>query len=302
MIFHLIKLKIKQQGDKVVKERYRMENEVAVVTGASSGFGLLTSLELAKNGFHVIATMRNEEKAVKLLELAVKMGCLERIQIQKLDVTSEESVNILKDILEQMGRVDVLVNNAGYAGAGFVEEIPIIEYRKQFDTNVFGPIMVSQACLPLMRKAGKGKIINVSSISGLIGFPGISPYVASKHALEGWSESLRLEMKPYGVYVCLIEPGSFKTNIWSTGKQVTEKSLKTDSPYFSYMQSIDAYINKGVNQFGNPQDVANKIVEIAQHSNPDLRYPIGKGVKLSLFLKRSFSWKKWESIFMKRLR
>jgi NAD(P)-dependent dehydrogenase (short-subunit alcohol dehydrogenase family) len=278
-----------------------MENEIAVVTGASSGFGLLTSLELAKNGFHVIATMRNEEKSIELLELANKMGCIKRIQIQKLDVTSEESVKVFKGLIEKIGRVDVLVNNAGYAGAGFVEEIPIVEYRKQFDTNVFGPIMVSQACLPLMRKAGKGKIINVSSISGLIGFPGISPYVASKHALEGWTESLRLEMKPYGVYVSLIEPGSFKTNIWSTGKQITEKSLRADSPYFSYMKNIDAYISKGESQLGNPEDVANKIVEIAQHPNPDLRYPIGNGVKLSLFLKRSLSWKTWEKLFMKRL-
>jgi NAD(P)-dependent dehydrogenase (short-subunit alcohol dehydrogenase family) len=279
-----------------------MENELAVVTGASSGFGLLTSLELAKKGYHVIATMRNEEKAVELLELAEKMRCKDRIQIQTLDVTSENSINLFKGILEQLGRVDILVNNAGYAGAGFVEEIPIAEYRRQFDTNVFGPIMVTQTCLPFMRQAGKGKIINVSSISGLIGFPGISPYVASKHALEGWTESLRLEMKPYGVYVSLIEPGSFKTNIWTTGKQITEKSLNADSPYFSYMQSIDAYINKGASQFGNPQDVADKIVEIAQHPSPVLRYPVGKGVRLSLFLKRSLSWKTWENLFLKQLR
>jgi NAD(P)-dependent dehydrogenase (short-subunit alcohol dehydrogenase family) len=276
--------------------------EIAVVTGTSSGFGLLTSLELAKKGFHVIATMRNEEKAVELKDLAASMDCLDRILIHKLDVTSEASVNLFKGLLEQLGRVDVLVNNAGYAGAGFVEEIPISEYRSQFDTNVFGPIMVSQACLPFMRKARKGKIINVSSISGLIGFPGISPYVASKHALEGWTECLRLEMKPFGVDVSLIEPGSFKTNIWSTGKQITDKSLKEDSPYFTYMQSIDTYLKKGESQFGNPHEVANKIVEIAQHPNPELRYPIGKGVKLSVFLKQSLAWKTWEKIFLKRLR
>jgi NAD(P)-dependent dehydrogenase (short-subunit alcohol dehydrogenase family) len=278
-----------------------MEYEIAVVTGASSGFGLLTSLELAKKGFQVIATMRNEEKAITLKELATKMGCIDRIQIQKLDVTSEDSVNIFRGLIEQLGRVDVLVNNAGYAGAGFVEEIPISEYRSQFDTNVFGPIMVTQACLPFMREAKKGKIINVSSISGLIGFPGISPYVASKHALEGWTECLRLEMKPFGVYVSLIEPGSFKTNIWSTGKQITAKSLREDSPYFSYMRSMEAYIKKGESQFGDPQEVADKIVEIAQHPNPELRYPIGKGVKLSLFLKQSLSWKTWEKLFLKRL-
>jgi NAD(P)-dependent dehydrogenase (short-subunit alcohol dehydrogenase family) len=278
-----------------------MENEIAVVTGASSGFGLLTSLELAKKGFHVIATMRNEEKAVELKDLAASQGCLDRIQIHKLDVTSEDSVEIFKNLIEQLGRVEVLVNNAGYAGAGFVEEIPIGEYRRQFDTNVFGPIMITQVCLPFMRKARKGKIINVSSISGLIGFPGISPYVASKHALEGWTECLRLEMKPFGVYVSLIEPGSFKTNIWSTGKQITDKSLSEESPYFSYMNRIDDYIKKGESQFGDPQEVAHKIVEIAQHPTPELRFPIGKGVKVSLFIKRSLAWKMWERLFLKRL-
>jgi NAD(P)-dependent dehydrogenase (short-subunit alcohol dehydrogenase family) len=278
-----------------------MDNKIAVVTGASSGFGLLTSLEFAKRGYQVIATMRNTQKGSELLAKAEQLGCREFIEIHELDVTVESSVLGLKVYIEKMGRVDVLVNNAGYAGAGFVEEIPIVEFRKQFDTNVFGVIMVTQAILPIMREQRKGKIINVSSISGLIGFPGISPYVASKHAIEGWSECLRLEMKPYGVHVSLIEPGSFKTNIWTTGTQVTEKSLKEDSPYFSYMKKMDAHIQKGESQFGDPEEVANKIVEIAQHPNPDLRYPIGKGVKLTVLLKKTLSWKTWEKIFLKKL-
>jgi NAD(P)-dependent dehydrogenase (short-subunit alcohol dehydrogenase family) len=278
-----------------------MTNKIAVITGASSGFGMLTSLEFAKQGFKVIATMRSIEKAKLLLEEARNLGCLEFIQIHELDVTSEESVKYLSTLLNELGRIDVLVNNAGYAGAGFVEEIPIVEYRKQFDTNVFGVMMVTQACLPIMRKQGKGNIINVSSISGLIGFPGISPYVASKHALEGWSECLRLEMKPFGIYVSLIEPGSFKTNIWSTGKQITEKSLEENSPYFSYMRKLETHIKNGESQFGDPIEVAIKIVEIAQEQEPNLRYPIGKGVKLSLLLKKTLTWKSWEKLFLKRL-
>jgi NAD(P)-dependent dehydrogenase (short-subunit alcohol dehydrogenase family) len=278
-----------------------MTNKIAVITGASSGFGMLTSLEFAKQGFKVIATMRSIEKAKLLLEEARKLGCLEFIQIHELDVTSEDSVKYLSTLINELGRVDVLVNNAGYAGAGFVEEIPIEEYRKQFDTNVFGVMMVTQACLPIMRKQGKGNIINVSSISGLLGFPGISPYVASKHALEGWSECLRLEMKPFGIYVSLIEPGSFKTNIWSTGKQITEKSLEVASPYFSYMRRLETHIKNGESQFGDPIQVAIKIVEIAQEQEPNLRYPIGKGVKLSLLLKKTLTWKSWEKLFLKRL-
>ena len=128
--------------------------------------------------------------------------------------------------MEDFGKVDVLINNAGYAGAGFVEEVSMEEYRKQFETNVFGVLAVTKAFLPLMRKQGQGCIINISSISGKVAFPGLSPYIASKHAIEGWSESLRLEMQPFGVKVVLIEPGSYKTNIWSTGKQVAVESLQ----------------------------------------------------------------------------
>jgi NAD(P)-dependent dehydrogenase (short-subunit alcohol dehydrogenase family) len=278
-----------------------MNQEIVVVTGASSGFGLYTSLAFASRGYQVIAAMRNMEKGLELLNRAKTLKLEDRIQLQPLDVTSEVSIQNFKAYIEEIGKVDVLVNNAGYAGAGFVEEIPIAEYRKQFETNLFGLISVTQACLPLMRKQRKGKIINVSSISGLIGFPGMSPYVASKHALEGWSECLRLEMKPFGVDVSIIEPGSFKTNIWSTGKQVSEQSLQEDSPYYTYMKKLEEYIQNGESKFGNPLEVAEKIADIAQQANPSLRYPIGKGVKLSSGIKQSLPWKLWERIVFKKM-
>jgi NAD(P)-dependent dehydrogenase (short-subunit alcohol dehydrogenase family) len=278
-----------------------MSKKIAVVTGSSSGFGLLTTLELAKNGIQVIATMRNIEKGKGLLEKAHLIGCGSLITVRELDVTSVASVECFKEYLEELGRIDVLINNAGYAGAGFVEEIPIAEYRSQFDTNLFGVIMVTQACLPFMRQQKSGKVINISSISGLIGFPGLSPYVASKHALEGFSESLRLEMKPFGIDVCLVEPGSFKTNIWSSGKQITEKSLLPDSPYFQMMKRLESHLTKGESTYGDPKEVAQIIVEIAQSRNPKLRYPVGKGVKISLFIKKSIPWKSWEKLFLKRL-
>ncbi|WP_174734976.1 oxidoreductase [Mesobacillus harenae] len=275
--------------------------ETAVVTGASSGFGLLTALELAQQGFYVFAAMRNPEKGSELVRKAEAIGVSEQIEILQLDVTKEESIDNFKGLVQHMSRLDVLVNNAGYAGAGFVEEIPLSEYRTQFETNVFGLIAVTQACLPVMRANRKGKIINVSSISGKIGFPGLSPYVASKHALEGWSECLRLEMKPFGVEVSLVEPGSFKTNIWSTGKQITEKSLQVDSPYYSYMQKLDNELKRGESSYGDPTDVAKMIAEIARAKEPSLRYPIGKGVRTSLALKNVLSWKRWERIFLKKL-
>lgn len=276
-----------------------VEKKVAVVTGTSSGFGLLTALELAKREYDVIATMRNVEARFHLVDEAKRIGVANRIQVQQLDVTSEESMKQFLPVLEELKQVHVLVNNAGYAAGGFVEEIPLEEYRKQFETNFFGVIRVTQAVLPIMRKQQRGKIINVSSISGKVGFPGISPYVASKHALEGWSECLRLEVIPFGIEVVLIEPGSYKTNIWSSGKHITEAS--ESSPYFDYMSQIDSYLEKGQSKFGDPKEVAEKIAYIAEHSNTALRYPVGRGVKTGIMLKQMFSWKQWESLVLQRL-
>ncbi|WP_066308494.1 oxidoreductase [Bacillus sp. FJAT-29814] len=276
-----------------------MNEQIAIVTGASSGFGLLTTLELARKGFKVVATMRNPGKSQGLLNEAKLQGLEQRIIIHELDVTSETSIKKLTPLLESLNRVDVLVNNAGYAAGGFVEELPVDEYRKQFETNVFGVIAVTKAVLPFMRRQRQGKIINVSSISGIIAFPGLSPYVASKHALEGWSESLRLELMPFGVDVALIEPGSYQTNIWTSGKQVTSSSA--DSPYYDFMRNLENYIESGNEQFGDPRDVAKKIAEVSIMKRPKLRYPIGKGVKAIIILKNLLPWSRWEAIFSKRL-
>ncbi|WP_066287817.1 oxidoreductase [Bacillus sp. FJAT-29937] len=278
-----------------------MNRKIAVITGASSGFGLLTAIELARNNFDVIATMRDTKKSESLLSEARLNRVEENITVAELDVTSQPSIEKLKEYVEEIGRIDLLFNNAGYASAGFVEEIPIEEFRKQFETNFFGAIAVTQSFLPLMRSQGKGTIINMSSISGRMGFPGMSPYVSSKHALEGWSECLRLEMMPFGVKVVLVEAGSYKTNIWSSGKHVTERSLHAGSPYYQYMNQIQQYIYNGSESFGEPREVAMKIANIAMEHNPQLRYPIGKGVKWSVFLKNMLKWTFWEKAFLKIL-
>lgn len=278
-----------------------MEKQLAVVTGASSGFGLLISLELAKKGFYVVATMRDLKKQMHLINEADRYGVKEYIEVYPLDVTSRESIDQWRDFIEGKGRIDVLVNNAGFAGAGFAEEVSVEEYRQQFETNFFGVIGVTQAILPLMRQQGRGKIINMSSISGRVGFPGLSPYVSSKYALEGWSESLRLELKPFGIDVILIEPGSYQTNIWSSGKQVTEKSLKRESPYYEVMAKIERYIEKGAASFGDPADVAKLTASIATKEGASLRYPIGKGVKSSILLKTILPWSFLEKYLLKKL-
>ncbi|MBM6649085.1 SDR family oxidoreductase [Bacillus sp. RIT809] len=276
-----------------------MNKKIAVITGASSGFGLLTTLELAKKDYLVIATMRNLEKQVDLISQATKLNLQQNIKVQQLDVTDQSSIHNFQLFLKDMNRVDLLINNAGYATGGFVEEIPVEEYRKQFETNLFGAISTTQLVLPYMRKQKSGKIINIGSISGQVGFPGLSPYVSSKYALEGWSESLRLEVKPFGIDVAILEPGSYNTNIWEVGKQLAENQSDTNSPYKEYMDKIQKHINSGSNTFGNPIDVANKIVEIAEAKRTTLRYPIGKGVKFMIFAKRILPWRLWEFLVLR---
>ena len=282
------------------KESWRkMDKKIAVITGASSGFGLLTTLELAKKDYLVIATMRNLEKQVNLISQATQLNLQKNITVQELDVTDQNSIHNFQLYLKEINRVDLLINNAGYANGGFVEEIPVEEYRKQFETNLFGAISITQLVIPYMREQQSGKIINISSISGQVGFPGLSPYVSSKYALEGWSESLRLEVKPFGIDVALVEPGSYNTNIWEVGKQLATNQSDTTSPYKEYMDKIQKHINSGSDTFGNPIDVANKIVEIAESKRTNLRYQIGKGVKLMIFAKKILPWRLWEYLVLR---
>lgn len=286
----------------MIKEKeswQKMNKKVAIITGASSGFGLLTTLELAKKDYLIIATMRNLEKQANLISQATQLNLQQNITVQQLDVTDQNSIHNFQLYIKEINRVDLLINNAGYANGGFVEEIPVEEYRKQFETNLFGAISITQLVLPYMSEQKSGKIINISSISGQVGFPGLSPYVSSKYALEGWSESLRLEVKPFGIDVALVEPGSYNTNIWEVGKQLATNQSDTTSPYKEYMDKIQKHINSGSDTFGNPIDVAKKIVDIAEAKRTTLRYPIGKGVKFMILAKKILPWRLWEHLVLR---
>ena len=205
---------------------------VAVVTGSSSGIGFETSLLLAKNGFFTYATMRNLDKSDKIIDLKLKEKL--PLEVLELDVTDDKSVKeAIEMIANEQGTVNVLVNNAGYALVGPLEELSIQEFKEQFETNVFGAIRVTQAVLPIMRKQRQGTIVNISSIAGRIGFPLTSAYVSSKFALEGLSESMAYEIDQFGTKVVLIEPGVIKTNFdhnLKLGKKVSTTNDR-NSPY-----------------------------------------------------------------------
>jgi NAD(P)-dependent dehydrogenase (short-subunit alcohol dehydrogenase family) len=276
-----------------------MVKKTAIVTGSSSGFGLLSCIELALKGFVVAATVRDTQKSEALLTLAKEKGVLDSIQIYQLDVTSEQSIQGFEVKLKSFPAIDVLVNNAGFAVGGFSEELAVDDYRRQFETNFFGVIAVTNAILPIMRSQGHGRIINISSISGKLGFPGLSAYTASKHALEGYSESLRLELKPLGIDVCLIEPGAYQTNVWSS---VDTLEINPDSPYYPFMKSILTELETGKTSYGDPNEVAQLVVKIASAAKtPALRYPIGKGVKMNVLLKNTLPWRLLENVILKRI-
>ncbi|MFD1705540.1 SDR family oxidoreductase [Siminovitchia sediminis] len=279
-----------------------MRGETVFITGTSSGIGLLTALELAKRGYTVIAAMRSLERGAELRRLSRTFGLDEKMIFFELDVASSESLNRFTEQVQTLPPIDILINNAGFAYGGFCEETSIQEYKEQFETNLFGVIGVTQAVLPSMRNRRRGRIINMSSISGRTGFPGLSPYAASKHALEGWTECLRLEVKPFGIDIALVEPGSFKTSIWDSGKKIAEKSKLNSSPYKFYMEALETHLMKSKDNYGNPIAVASFLADLCMKKKINkLRYPIGKGVKTAVSLKYTLPWKWWENIIFASL-
>ncbi|WP_226682330.1 SDR family oxidoreductase [Sutcliffiella horikoshii] len=279
-----------------------MKKKTVIITGASGGFGRTFTKVFLEGGYHVVATIRDETKKSVVLEGLTPKDA-GNLTFALLDVTDEESVNNFGSIVQGLDRVDVLINNAGFAVAGFAEELSMEEYQFQLETNLLGVMRVSNQVLPKMRKQGNGRIINISSISGLIGFPGLSPYVSSKYALEGYSESLRLEVKKFGIDVVLVEPGSFQTNIWSSGTHMSSKAGNADSPYLELFTGMNKRLQKDRESYGDPVDVANLVLMIAEmKKTPTLRYTVGKGVRLSLLAKRLLPWRVWEKIVLSQLR
>jgi NAD(P)-dependent dehydrogenase (short-subunit alcohol dehydrogenase family) len=237
---------------------------VALVTGASSGIGRAAALELVDAGFAVVGTSRNAANAEPLAG----------VTFLDLDVTSDESVRSLVDeVIRRFGRVDVLVNNAGAGTAGGAgEESSINQTKDVFDINVFGPIRMTNEVLPHMRTQGGGRVVNVSSVLGLIPAPFMASYAATKHAIEGYSESIDHELREHGVRVLLVEPA-----YTSTGFEAN--SLAADSPLPVYAEQRDVsrdVLATAMRNADDPGAVAKVIVTAATDSEPKLRYTAGK--------------------------
>ncbi|MDE1920675.1 MAG: SDR family oxidoreductase [Candidatus Omnitrophica bacterium] len=249
-----------------------MDNrKVVLITGCSSGFGLSTAVRLAASGHFVWATMRDTSKRFRLENGLAKHRA--QAFIRALDVTQPLTIqNVVDEIDQTHGRIDVLVNNAGYLVAGFFEDLKPEEIRAQMETNFFGAQNVCRGVLPLMRRQKKGRIINISSIAGQIGTPTLGAYNASKWALEGFSESLYFELKPFGISVSLLEPGLYTTELFSKNIRYAQDFDNPQSPYFSLNRKIKAYSHKFHKLGKDPNRIAGLIERIINERSPRLRY------------------------------
>src|ERR1700761_1593134 len=277
--------------------------KTVLITGASSGIGLLTAITLDKRGWHVVATMRDLARREKLETPAQASDVLDRIEIHPLDVTSAEQIEELTKTLAQRGvPLHALVNNAGVAIVGFAEDVSDSELRRQFDTNFFGAAAVTRAFISQFKQQRFGHIVMISSISGLMGFPGVGSYAASKFALEGWSETLRMELKPHGISVVLIEPGAFDTDIWTRNALVSEQTRAVGAdPNSADGARISRWLAKLQSRKTrpNPPLVADLMARGVENPRPRLRYSFGSDAWMGLLLRKLLPWSWFENMIVK---
>jgi len=272
--------------------------KVAVVTGTSSGIGFETALALAREGYYTYATMRDTTKSDKIKELGKKDNL--KISVLELDVDDKNSVkNAIRKILNQKQRIDILVNNAGWGLWGCVEDVSVDEFKAQFDTNFFSIIRLIQEVGPTMRTQGSGKIINISSVAGRIGFPASPAYISSKFALEGLSECLRLEMAPFGVDVVIIEPGVIKTNFLNPVK--LSKKSESNTAYSDITTKVVSGIKMMAEMGTPPKEVADAVVKSIKDDKPLPRYIVGNDASMFLEAKKNKTDIEFENYLKKEL-
>ena len=257
-------------------------DKVALVTGSSSGIGLETSLALAKDGYRTFASMRDTGKAIELQEAAKKENL--SIDVIELDVDKEDSImSAVKKVMSEAGRIDVLVNNAGYGQFGCTEDVPIEDFRKQFETNFFSIVRIIQEVAPIMRKQGSGVIVNISSVVGRMGLPGSPAYISTKFALEGFSECLRYELGQFGVKTTIIEPGVVKTNFF---KSMKIPESKTDPKYKELSDKILSGLKMMVEMGTAPSQVANVVIKAIHDKEILPRYTVGTDAAMFMEAKK----------------
>ncbi len=255
-----------------------------LITGTSSGFGLVATVELARRGWQVIATMRSPTRRGPLDAAVEAAGIADKVHVETLDVTIPDSVETGWERTLEItgGRLDAVVHNAGVAIGGAFEDLPNEEARRVMETNFWGVLALTRAALPTLRTQGEGRVLVVSSNSAYTGEPANSIYCASKWAIEGWAESLAFEITPFGLDVILVEPGPYRTAIWDNSPRI----LPEGSPYTKYLRALEKAIDERViKDAREPQEVADVIADALEAPRPRFRYPVSPQARVGLLLR-----------------
>ncbi len=272
-----------QSASKITQQQNM--KQTILVTGASSGFGLLIANRLHESGYTVIGTSRDPEKYQS------KLG----FKLLPLDIANDHSIQSFgKELFKHIGQLDVLINNAGFYLSGIAEETTIEQGKKQLETNFWGTVKLTNELLPYFRKQRFGKIITVGSIVGLISLPGGAYYSASKHALEGYFRAMRFELNEFNIKVCMVEPMGFKTNIVSNS-MVAENKI---SDYDVYRKKLETYTKDLFAKSAEPSPVIDAVVKLVRDKDPKFNHPIGKGASVILAVQH-FAFKLFESSIVK---
>jgi len=243
------------------------EKKVVFITGASSGFGLSIANKLASEGHTVYGTSRSPAKVKERVNF----------DLLQLDVSSDQSVrDCVRLLLSRTERIDDVINNAGVAVVGAIEETTLEQAKFQFETNFWGCVRVIKEVLPVLRRQRNGHIINIGSLAGLVGIPFQGFYTASKHALEGYSKSLRYELEPFNIRVTVIEPGFFKTNIRHSSVSAAERI----SDYDGIRSKVLSALSASAENAPPPEIVAELVSKIIQTKNPKFTYRVGNDARL----------------------
>jgi len=261
-------------------------SKVVLITGCSSGFGLSSAAYLAERGYRVVATMRDLARSSGLINELKKRGC--DADILPLDVTAPGTIKaVMAHVSQQYGYLDTLINNAGYGIGGAFEDLTDEEIREQMEVNFFGVQNVTREAIHLMRRRPDARIINVSSVAAFSSSPGFGAYNASKWALEGFSESLRYELKQFGIKVLLIEPGVYKTRIFFENRRFASRFHDPDSPYYELSQHLKDRVDNFVDDcHKDVEDVARLIERLITAKNPPFRSQPDLEAKVQRFFKR----------------
>jgi NAD(P)-dependent dehydrogenase (short-subunit alcohol dehydrogenase family) len=268
-----------------------------LISGASRGLGLETALTLAGSGFDVWAGYRDPSHAARIAEVAGERGV--RIRPIALDVADQKSAeSAVAQVVASSGSLYGVINNAAVTLRGYFEDLSDAEIRRTLDVNLFGTMNLTRAALPHLRDARRGRIVMMSSVGGRIGSMALSAYIASKFALEGFSESLSLELAPLGIQVVIIEPGIVDSGIWHEGRRVAQRARDAGGPYYQWFMNAEQQADALVRTSRlRPADIANTVRTALAARRPRLRYTVGRRASLVMSLRRHLPGELFERLY-----